>query len=211
MSISPEDVRNKLSVIVVFVLTGENGELYESSNGDTVIVPLYLRLSDARGQLSKVVASSVNAKARIQAYALNVFFEKTNELRKGPDLQGKKLDTPIVVPEFDMSKAVEILQAQGVPSQQIKAGLRVPVFFAEPMIGAKTADGERQVFFMSYSQLQAGLAALPAAQRKGVKERVADLQVVLDLIKESDEDVYEFMASESYIDLRRSYLESQKK
>ena len=210
MSISPEEVRNKLGVIAVFVLTDEKGNLYDIKRDDTVVVPLYLRLSDARRQLTKVVVSSADSKARIQAYALNVFFEKANELRKSQQLIGKSLDTPIVVPEYDMSKAIEILKTQGVSVEKIKAGLRVPVFFAEPMISARTSNGDRQVFFISYSQLKSGLAALPATQRKAAKERVADLQVVLDLIENSEEDVYEFMASEGFLGLRKSYLESQK-
>lgn len=211
MSISPEDAQKKLEVVAVFVLVNENGDFYEMSQGDMVVIPLYLQASNAKSQLDQLLKSQKGLKGRIQAFSLNLFYKKAEELRKAVELKGKKLETPIVIPESDMTKAVEILKSEGVPEEKIKSGLRAPIFFAEPMISAKTPSGDRQVFFVGYNQLQQGIEALPADKRGSVKARAADLQVVLDLITATKEDKYAFMATEDYIKLREEFLKSQSK
>ena len=81
-------------------------------------------------------------------------------------------------------------------------------FFAEPMLLGKPWDASG---FSQHSQLREALEALPEEKRKGIKERVADLDVVLDVIKNTDEDIYAFAATRDYVTLRDSYLESQQK
>ena len=211
MSLSLEDTQKKLDVVAVFVLINEKGEFYQISQGDTIVIPLYLQADAAQGQLEKVLKTEKGLKGSIQPYSLNLFYKKTEALLKAAEKRGKKLATPIVIPEDEMAKATQILKSQGLSDEQIKAGLRVPVFFADPMITAKTPNGNRQVFFVGYSQLQKSIAALPADQRGKVKERVADLDVILNLIQESKDDKYAFMATEDYLKLREEYLKNQGK
>ena len=208
-SLSLGDTQKKLEVIAVFALVNDKGEFYRITQGDTLVIPLYLQASAAKDQLEQLLKSQQGLKGRIRAFSLNVFYEQANELRKNAESSGKKLATPIVIPESDMAKAVQILRSEGMPDAKITAGLRTPVFFAEPMLTAKTPNGERQVFFVDYSQLQQGIAALPADIRGGVKERVADLDVILSLIQESQKDQYVFMPSEDYSRLRQEYFKTQ--
>ena len=211
MSLSLEDTKKKLDVVAVFVLINDKGEFYQISQGDTIVIPLYLQADAAKGQLEKVLKSEKGLKGSVQPYSLNIFYKEADKLRKAAEKRGKRLATPLVIPEAEMAKATQILKAQGLSDEKIKAGIRAPIFFAEPMITVKTTNGDRQVFFVSYSQLQEGIAVLPADQRRKVKERVADLDVVLDLIQKSKDDKYAFMATEDYLRLRQEYLKNQAK
>ena len=211
MSLSLEDTQKKLEVVAVFALVNEKGEFYQISQGNDLVIPLFLQAAAAKGQLNKFIKSEKGLKGFVQPYSLNIFYKEADKLRKAAEKRGKRLATPLVIPEVEMAKATQILKAQGLSDEKIKAGIRAPIFFAEPMITVKTANGDRQVFFVSYSQLQEGIAGLPADQRGKVKERVADLDVILNLIQESKDDKYAFMATEDYLRLRQEYLKNRAK
>ena len=210
MSISLEDTQKKLDVVAVFVLVDDRGDFYQISQGDMQIVPLYLRLSDADSQLKQFLESNKSSKARIAAYSLNVFNKKTADLRKLVAEKGKRLETPVVIPEADMTKGRDILREEGLSDANIASGLRVPVFFAEPMVvGTDSKGKKREIFFMSFSQLQQAVSVFPEDERSKLKIRVADLQVVLESIQRDKEDRYIFMPTEDYSKIRKEMLESK--
>ena len=211
ISITPEDAQKKLEVIAVFALVNERGEFYEVSLDETIVVPGYLKASTAQKQLDNLLNTKKELKGTIVAFSLNLFNKKVAQLLKLAESKGINMKSTIVVEQPDMVKAREILKSEGRSDSEIEKGLRVPIFFAEPMLLGKTSAGMRQVFFASYSQLREALEALPEEKRKGIKERVADLDVVLDVIKNTDEDIYAFAATRDYVTLRDSYLESQQK
>ena len=204
MSISPQEVQKKLEVVAVFALANDEGVLYEISQGETSVVPLYLQARVAQKQLDMLLRSKKDLKGQILAFSLNRFYEKANRLRKTIESAGRSLETPLVIPEDDMAKAAAILKAEGLSDEKIKTGLRVPVFFAEPMLLAETPEGAKQVFFVSYDQFVEGIEALPEDRRSTLKQRVADLEVVLSLIEKSDEDQYIFFPTADYLSLRKA-------
>lgn len=209
MSISPEQVQKKLEVIAVFVLINEDGEFYQISQDDVALIPLYLSASNAQSQLDKLLGSNQGLKGQVQAFSLNLFYKKAEQLRLSPQLSGKKLATPIITQEEDMDRAVEILKSEGVSSEKIERGLRVPVFFSEPMISAQTSDGDRDVFFMSYNQILRSIQRLPANSRDALKVRVADLDFVLNLIAQEERDRFVFEATDDYIALMEKLLKKR--
>lgn len=206
MSISPQEAQKKLEVVAVFALANDEGVLYEISRGDASVVPLYLQARVAKTQLELLLKSREDLKGQgqILAFTLNRFYEKANQLRKNMKSAGKSLVTPLVIPEADMAKAVGILQSEGLSDEQIKTGLRVPVFFSEPMLFTKTSQGTRRIFFMGYNQLDEAIKALPRDRQATIKKRVADLQTVLSLIEKSDDDIYAFFPTEDYLELRKA-------
>ena len=204
MSLSLEDTQKKLEVIAVFTLISEKGEFYQIVQGDTLVIPLFLQAAAA----DQMLKSQGAPKGQIQAFSLNLFLKKADELRSAAEKSGKKLATPIVVPEDDMAKAKEILRSEGLSSEAITKGLRTPIFFAEPMIAIDTPSGNRSIFFADYGQLQRSIARLPDDKRAQVKEKVADLDVVLEFIRKSETDQYSFMPTEDYAKLRNEYLKT---
>ena len=209
MSLSPEDTQKKLEVIAVFVLVNDKGEFYQVTQGDTSVIPLYLQAAAARGQLDRLLKSQKGLKGRIQAFSLNLLYKQADDLRQNLESSGKKLSTPIVISEANMNRASQILKSEGLDEKKIQEGLRTPIFFSEPMITVKTSYGDRQVFFVDYYQLQQAIEKLPADQRGRVKERVADLEVILELIRESKDDQYAFMPTEDYQKIREEYVKNQ--
>lgn len=206
MSIEPEEARKKLQVVAVFVLVNQRGDFYQISSGSSDTIPLYLREADAQAQLQKLVDNTKDLDARVQAYSLNLFYDKAERLFELSRLKNKDLLVPIVGSAFDRSKAVEILREEGLSDGQIEKQLRVPVFFSDPMMVAAAKGGNREVFFMSYDQLLERINGLPKSARQNVKKRVANLDVVMRLIEETEDDRYVFMETPDYARLRKAYL-----
>ena len=209
MSIEPAEARRKLEVVAVFVLVNRNGDFYQISRASADIIPLYLKESDAKTQLTKLLSSREKADARIQAYSLNIFYDKADKLRSTYKSSNKDLHTPIIVSSADHAKAVEILKKEGLQEAVIEKQLTVPVFFTEPMIAARSSGGQREVFFMTYEQLLQGMASLPSEIRGRAKKRVANLEVVMKLIEDANEDKYAFMETPEYSRLRKESLQNR--
>jgi len=212
MSISPEDVQKKLRVIAVFVLVNEQRDFFEVNRDDKVIVPVYLKATSAKKQLDNLLKSKKGIKGSIEVFSLDLFYKKAEKLRKLAQSKDLKLETPIVVERADMDRAKDILRSEGLSDEDVARKLRVPIFFAEPMIGSRSSDGRmRQVFFVSHEQLLEAIALLPQDGRDDVKERVADIGIVLDLMKNTKDDDYLFMPTKDYLAIQESYLKSRQK
>ena len=193
------------------MLINEKGDFYQIVRDGLRIVPVYLRIADANYQLEQFLKSNKGAKVSIAAYSLNRFFKEVVVLRKSVEAQGRKLEAPVVVPEEDMNKAREILQTQGFSDSEIKSGLRIPVFYAEPMVAAPDSTGrQRELFFMSFDQLQQATNLLTVERKSLLKFKVADLQVVLGFIQADEDDKYAFMQTKDFSRIREEFLKLKK-
>ena len=209
-AVSPEELQKKLESIIVFVVVDGKGGFYQNSVGKIDQIPLFLRFADAQARLDYVMSSADKSKvpAEIRFYRLGTLYDQLEPLRDDAAKRGRSLLSKIYSPKKDMEAARKILKKSGFSDEQLKKGLSTPVFYSEPMITSKTSSGSRQLFFLEYQQLSDATTRL---DRKGLagdlQLKVADLQVVLDLISDSDEDVYSFVATkdaERVIDLLKS-------
>lgn len=201
-----EQVGERLQVVAVFVVVDQAGNYYQVQEGDVVIIPLYLDRASAEKQAGKLASGT----AFVRPYSLDIFYKKAATMKEALKAEGKRLETPLVVLNADLSKAYSILESEG-SSQDVKDGLRVPVFFTEPMITANTPRGIKRLFFFNYGQLEEALGEVDIKKRRGLKVRVADMQVVLDLMASPAGGDFVFMATRDYLDLRLKYLEGKNK
>ena len=206
MSISLEEAQKKLDVVAVFVLVNENGGFYEIKRDDAIVIPLYLKASSAKKQLDALMSSQQGLKGNVRVYSLSFFYSQADKLRELARSKGGKLSTPVIVEESDMIKAKEILAAQGVSAQETQKLLRVPVFYAQPMLIGEYESGRRELFFLSHHQLLESITTLPQDKRDSIKVKVADIAQVLSLIKNTKEDKFAFVATKDYQEVREKVL-----
>lgn len=191
----------KLQVIPVFVLTDERGVPLPIPRDTNLILPLYLESARANQQLAALRKANPTAKAQVLAVPLNVMNAKVADLNKQLKDKGKTLVAPVVGSDADRQQAVSLLKAQGVSEKQIDEGLRVPVFFTTPLLSIQSPQGPRQVFFLSYADLQTSIAKLPAAERGKLKPQVADLTAVLREIIKAPNDSFVIFPTQEYFRL----------
>ena len=201
LAIPEADAIKKLQVIPVFVITDAKGVPLPIPRDKALVLPLYLESAKANQELAALVKSNPQLKASVVAVPLNVMNEKVAELNKQLKDKSKPLVAPVVGNARDRQQAATLLKAQGLTDQQIQDGLSVPVFFTKPFLTLNTPEGPRGVFFLSYEELQAALAKLPAAERDKLKPQVADLSAVLREIIKASSDTYVIYPTPEYFRL----------
>ena len=196
----PEDqALRKLEVIPVFVLVDENGLPLPIPREKDLLLPLYLESSAANQQLNGLKKSNPTLKVSVAAVPLNGMNTKITELNKQLKDKTKPFVAPVVVSTADRQQALTLLKAQGLTEKQINEGLSVPVFFTKPFLTITTPQGPRGVFYLSYQDMQAGIAKLPAADRDKLKPQVADISAVLrEIIKAKDDNFVIYPTTEYF-------------
>ncbi len=189
----------KLEVIPVFVITDEKGVPLPIPKDKTLILPLYLERATAQNELAGIQKNNPKIKAGVVGIPLNVMNEKVVELNKQLKDKTMTLVAPVVVNPVDRQEATKLLKAQGLTDQQINEGMSVPVFFTKPFLTVQTPEGPRGVFFLSYADLQRGLAKVP--NREQLKPQVADLSAVLREIIKAKDDSYVIFPTPDYFRL----------
>ena len=204
-ALSPEDVSKKLGAIIVFVLTDERGGFHRYPSADVDLIPLYLSSSDAQARLNELASANKKSSAQLKFFRLDYFYEQLKELRQRGAKAGRKVESRIVSSQADMDKAVEMLVKEGVSLGEIRKGIKTPVFYTEPMIASGAGGSTKNLFFLSYSQLDSAIQRFVQSKpSSGFKLKVADLSVVLDHILKSKDDVYSFVATEDGVKILES-------
>ena len=192
-------VKRKLETVVVYV-AAENGGLVvfkDTQDSSRGLAPLFLDEKDANKYLS------VNGKKSdliVVPLLLTAAMSVVENIRRQVPNEFAEIKSQIVPTKVDRLEAQLILTKEGVPNDQILKGLRVPVFFTEPMIKLETSAGQRQLFFMSHAQLKDFIGKMPSDQSDKLVVRVADLNAVMKVIADNSKDLYLIYPSQELID-----------
>ena len=188
----------KLEVIPAFVLTDDKHVPLVIPTEKGLVVSLYLERAKAYERLAALQRENTSFKAVVAAIPLNVMIDKVAELGKQLKDRSKPLFATVIANEADRRQAVSLLKEQGLADDIIDRGLIVPVFFVKNM-KIKTSGGPRDVFYMSYQDLQNSLDTLPVSDRDKFKPQVADLTAVLrEIIKAKDDGCIIFPSPEYF-------------
>ena len=135
---------------------------------------------------------------RLLGLPLTSLLEMRSTIQSEPKYKNKTLKTPIFASSNDLNQAKLILLREGVPEDDIKSGLNVPLFYTIPTITIKTSEGPRQAFFTSLNQLNSFIASSDIDKSK-LKIRVADINVVMGWIEKEEKDLFVVYPSPAYI------------
>ena len=208
-ALTPKDIEKKLGSIIVFTVVDDKDAFYQITTGETDVIPLYLQFSQAQDQLSKLISVKEGLKGKIRFFRLDAFYRQQEILQQRQSELGRRILSRIVSPQLDMKKAAEILEKEGIPSGQIKTGLKVPVFYSDPMLSIEKDGIERKLFFLSYSQMVAAIEKASKGGSDAMPEfKAADLSAVLELILKSEKDIYSFVATEDGVKVLKALGES---
>ena len=210
LSLPEKEARKKLENIVVFALfqTKKDGLRHIVFSRKTVddpnsaVVPLFLQKQPANQYLEAMQAGGSNLEnSEILPLPLSNAFDLLDVVRETMSNQGKTFEGPIIVPHADRERAKGILLQEGISEDLIDAQMNIPVFYTNPMIEVLADGRSYQAFFISHGQLidyiQKNIK--DEGQRNKLVYKVSDLALVMQLIRETDKDVYIFHPSPSYI------------
>ena len=194
---------DKLGVIPVFTLAKSVSELCVGEQDGVNIVPLYLSHKAAQETLDAYKSSMPDFDASVIYFTLDKMYSIIEFFKAEYAKQSKELIFPIVVRKENTEKAVELLKAEGMSDADIQSNLEMPVFFTEPMITIDSSElGKKQVFFIDYVSLENALDNLPDSTAKPAV-KVANLQQIIDIISESQYDLYEFYPTPEFESLKK--------
>lgn len=186
------DVRKKLDVIGVYALKDGANNFVVTKNNGTDSVLLFLDVLDIKAALDSVSDPSTKP----HALSLSVAYDML-EARNSQNARSA-VAFPLVVSRRDYSKAVEILVSQGMTDQAARLGVSVPVFYTNPMISVTGSGRSRDLFFISFDQLEETINSNKQLRSKKPRILVGDLSKVLRLIEETEQDKYAFMPNKLF-------------
>jgi len=210
MALPLEDAKKKLDTIAVYVAMQPNQQtaqlLFSDSIPGKFTAPLFQSKQEASLYLQGIQKEDPTLKAELFALSLYKVIQLVDELRNLPQNKDKEIVAPLISSEKDRLAAEAILLAQGETPENIKKGLQVPIFFSEPMVVAETSSGKKQLFFLSYDQLKAKIQANPIPDQTSLKYKVADLNAVIEMIKNEDQDIFAFYPNPLFVELNPSVI-----
>lgn len=197
------EVDKTLGVIGVYVPMKKDGDkveiLFSVQGGGEWYAPVYLSKKDAEdylAQLKRSVPNGGQVLVPVSLYDLNNLIAGVRKAQ--PD---KAILTPIVSPRAERQDAEALLIKKGLTAKEVAVGLKVPVFFVEPMIQVETNNGPRKLFFFSKEQLESKVESeLSAVQQKSLNLNVADLNVVLSMMLKAEKAEFAFFPNPVYLE-----------